>query len=104
MNRTPPIPKVTEEYLRTGATQGNRNQALMNAACQMRDANWEPSKITDILSMRGRQDGLTDSEINATIRSVLSRPARQPIGPIRTNTDQYGPKKHQKMAQKESSN
>ena len=97
MNKTPPIPKVTEEYLRTGATQGNRNQALMNAACQMRDAQWSPAMITDVLSLRGRQDGLTDSEITATIRSVLGRPARQPIGPMRSNVEQYGPKKHQKM-------
>ncbi|PJF24026.1 MAG: hypothetical protein CUN53_19915, partial [Phototrophicales bacterium] len=33
-----PLPKRTEDYLASGATEGNRNTELFQAACQLRDA------------------------------------------------------------------
>ena len=78
------IPQKTEEYLKYGAPEGQRNGALMDAACQLRDAKWEPQRMFEVLHRRGALDGLREAEINATIKSVLSRPPRDEIGHGRT--------------------
>lgn len=80
MNKPGRIPEKTEEYLKQGATEGLRNAALMDAACQMRDARWPKHLIEDLLQKRGSADGLKEAEINATIKSVMSKPPREQIG------------------------
>lgn len=73
------IPSKTEEYLKNGAPEGVRNAALFDAACQLRDARWHKHEINEILVKRGVLDGLTESEVMTTIKSVFNRPERQSI-------------------------
>jgi|GEM_PF-1961703 len=75
----PKIPRKTREYLELGAPEGQRNAELFNAACQLRDANWPLHVMDELLTRRGRLDGLPESEIKACIQSVLKSPARQPL-------------------------
>jgi hypothetical protein len=73
------LPKRTEDYLATGATEGSRNTELFQAACQLRDAGHSQSEAEAQLVPRYVADGCSEKEAVATIRSAYSRPPRDPI-------------------------
>jgi hypothetical protein len=77
-----PLPKRTEDYLAAGATEGNRNTELFQAACQLRDAGHSQSNAEAQLIPRYIADGCSEREAVATIRSVYSRPPRVPIAKL----------------------
>lgn len=82
------IPEKTENYLRNGSIEGERNAALFDAACQLRDARWHRHEIDEILLRRGMLDGLSENEVKQTIKSVFSRPQRQSIETTRDHPKQ----------------
>jgi RecA-family ATPase len=73
------LPRKTVEYLDTGAPEGQRNAALFDAACQMRDAGFSASEAASTLTARAVRDGLGEREAGATISSAWQSPAREPI-------------------------
>jgi RecA-family ATPase len=73
------IPKVTQDYLEFGAPEGQRNDSLLAAACQLRDAGYSVDEAEDILIIRGQTDGLTSSEAMRTIVSAFKREPRDPL-------------------------
>jgi len=73
------LPKRTLEYLRHGASEGTRNDELLAAAVQLRDAKIPEVEVYELCSARASMDGLSESEARATIRSCFNRPARNPI-------------------------
>ena len=56
-----------------GAANGERNQSLFDAACQMRDAGNSQHEIQTALMSRALEDGLDLSEVNKTIVSTEDR-------------------------------
>lgn len=78
--KLPPVPDETTEWITHGSTEGQRNHDLMKHACQMRDAGWPRDYLEDVCTRRALLDGLTDSEIRGTLKSVGTRPPRDPIG------------------------
>ncbi len=81
-----PLPPRTEQYLTSGAYDGNRNAELFAAACQMRDAGYSQSDTERELVARHVADGngnensaSRDKEARATIASAYTQPAREPI-------------------------
>jgi RecA-family ATPase len=60
-----------------GAANGERNESLFQAACQMRDAGKDQHEIQTALMCRALTDGLGVEEVNKTIVSVFKRPARE---------------------------
>lgn len=80
-----PLPPRTEQYLATGAADGQRNAELFAAACQMRDAGRSQSEAERDLIARYVADGAGENpvgrerEARATITSAYKRPAREPI-------------------------
>ena len=81
-----PLPERTELYLTTGASDGNRNQELFAAACQMRDVGYSQSEAENDLIGRYLADGAPsenqdarEREAKATIASAFSQPPRGPI-------------------------
>lgn len=102
-----PLPPRTEQYLASGAYDGNRNAELFAAACQMRDAGYSQSDAERELIPRHVADGngnessaSREKEAQATIVSVFSRPAREPIASprqiaetqVKQLLDRYGQK------------
>jgi RecA-family ATPase len=73
------LPKVTQDYLRDGAAEGERNSSLFDAACQMRDAKIEVEQSGSQLLDRALSDGLSEIEATETINSAYSRAPRTPI-------------------------
>ncbi len=74
-----PLPPRTEQYLVSGATEGNRNAELFSAACQLRDAGYSQSEAEHDLIPRHVASGSTEREARATIQSAYSRSPRDPI-------------------------
>jgi hypothetical protein len=83
-----PLPKRTEDYLVSGATEGSRNTELFQAACQLRDAGHSQSDAEAQLIPRYVADGCSEKEALATIRSVYNRPPRDPIPNPRDQVEQ----------------
>ena len=73
------LPKRTLDYLKTGSIEGSRNEELLQAAIQLRDAQIPEMEVYELCSARAVMDGLPETEAKATIRSCFNRPARQPI-------------------------
>jgi RecA-family ATPase len=73
------LPKVTVDYLTHGATQGERNERLFAATCQLRDAQWPEVEIYNTLTGVAVGDGLTEGEAQRTIQSALQGNARDAI-------------------------
>jgi len=80
------LPKRTETYLTFGAANGNRNQELFAAACQIRDAGYSLIDAERQLIPRHIADGngsesssTREKEAKATIQSAFSQPPREPI-------------------------
>lgn len=65
------LPPETVDYLKHGAAEGSRNEALSKAAMQCRDSGRLGPKWTDLLHARASQDGLGNREIEATLRSCM---------------------------------
>ena len=78
-NGVHPLPRRTEDYLANGAGKGSRNAELFAAACQMRDAGYPLADTERELGPRHIADGSSEHEALATIRSVFSKPPRDPI-------------------------
>jgi hypothetical protein len=81
-----PLPQVTLDYLAHGASNGNRNRALFDAACQFRDAGYSQTEAETELILRHVADVTSDEnptarerEARATIASVYSQSPRDPI-------------------------
>jgi hypothetical protein len=81
-----PLPPRTEQYLASGATNGNRNAELFAAACQMRDAGYSQSDAERELVARHVADGdggenptSREKEARATIASAFRQPPREPV-------------------------
>jgi len=81
-----PLPHITLDYLSCGASNGNRNRALFDAACQFRDAGYSQAEAEADLIPRHMADGTGDEnpaarerEARATITSVYSQSPRDPI-------------------------
>ena len=90
-----PLPPRTEQYLSSGAPTEQRNKELFVAACQMRDAGYGQSEAERDLVTRYVADGngsenpnAREKEAQATIASVYSRPAREPIASSRQTAQQ----------------
>lgn len=73
------LPDRTVAYLQNGAQKGNRNEELLQAACQFRDAGCTEAEAIRELTARATADGLSGHAANATIRSAFSRPPREQI-------------------------
>jgi hypothetical protein len=81
-----PLPQVTLDYLSHGASNGNRNRALFDAACQFRDAGYSQEEAEAQLIPRHVADGsgnenpaTREHEARATIASVYQQSPRDPI-------------------------
>ncbi len=81
-----PLPQITLDYLSCGASNGNRNRALFDAACQFRDAGYSQAEAETELIPRHVADSTGDEnpaarerEARATIASVYSQSPRDPI-------------------------
>ncbi|MCA0453926.1 MAG: DUF927 domain-containing protein [Chloroflexi bacterium] len=83
-----PLPSRTENYLASGTTDGSRNNELFAAACQLRDAGYSQSDTERELIPRHLTSGSSEREGLATIKSVYSRPAREPIAESRQTARQ----------------
>jgi RecA-family ATPase len=75
------LPARTLAYLQNGAQKGNRNEELMAAACQLRDADYSEAEAIEKLIIRATADGLSSKEALSTINSAFSRAPREPSGP-----------------------
>jgi hypothetical protein len=81
----PPLPRVTLDYLAHGATDGTRNNALFDAACQFRDAGYTQAEAEAQLVPRYVADGNGENpssrerEGRATITSAYKRTARDSL-------------------------
>jgi hypothetical protein len=81
-----PLPQITLDYLSHGASNGNRNRALFEAACQFRDAGYRQAEAETQLVPRHVADGTgnenpvaREREARATIASVYRQSPRDPI-------------------------
>jgi hypothetical protein len=81
-----PLPQITLDYLAHGASNGNRNRALFDAACQFRDAGYSQAETEAELIPRHVADGngnenpaAREREARATIASVYGQAPRDPI-------------------------
>ncbi len=72
------LPPVTLDYLAHGVSE-HRNDALMSAGEQCRDARYAKEEMFDQLLSRAMADGLSEKEATKTINSAYSRPSRDPI-------------------------
>jgi RecA-family ATPase len=72
------LPRATEDYLAHGASNGGRNSALFDAACQFRDDRKSFDEAAQTLMQRATADGLARGEALRTIKSAFSRGARKP--------------------------
>lgn len=64
------LPRWIENYLATGAVQGERNATLNKAAWQLFNNGYTNAEVTSILTGRAMSDGLNEREINLTIASA----------------------------------
>lgn len=74
-----PLPKVTEDFLKYGAPKGQRNDALKDAACQIRDARYTEDQCLSLVGPICEQIGLPAVEVRKTVNSIFSQPPRDPI-------------------------
>jgi hypothetical protein len=81
-----PLPPRTEQYLASGAHNGNRNAELFAAACQMRDAGYNQIDAERELIARHVADGdgsenpaAREKKARATIASAYRQPPRDPV-------------------------
>lgn len=73
------LPQRTRTYLEHGSHEGQRNEELLQAAAQIRDAGGSQPEAESLLLSRAIRDGLTEREALQTIRSAFSKSPRSPI-------------------------
>jgi hypothetical protein len=90
-----PLPQVTLEYLSRGASNGSRNKALFDAACQFRDAGYTQAEAEAQLVLRHVADGESgenpaarEREARASITSTYHQSARDPIPSLAQNAQE----------------
>ncbi len=95
MTRSFSLPRRTLDYLANGAPEGTRNEELLQAAIQYRDAGGSHGEAERDLIPRAEADGLCTAEARATIASAYRRPARSGISGRSSYSpvQPYGPKK-----------
>ena len=71
------VPARTLAYLEHGAPKGSRNDELLNAACQFRDAGYSEAEAIEKLIVRATADGLSSKEALSTIHWAFSRAPRE---------------------------
>jgi hypothetical protein len=76
---TAALPKRTQDYLAHETIEGQRNEELLAAACQCRDAGYSAAETETLLLSRANRDGLSEGEARRTIESAFSQPARDPL-------------------------
>jgi len=74
------IPPRTADFMSQGAVEGNRNQELFQAACQLRDTGMAQLDTVAALAPSAVASGLRPSEVQSTVQSAFSRGARNPAG------------------------
>jgi hypothetical protein len=79
MSADRPLPPRTLRYIASGAPEGQRNEELLAAACQCRDAGYSIAETETLLLSRANRDGLSEGEARRTIESAFSQPAREPL-------------------------
>ena len=79
------LPKRTRDYLTNGAPEGQRNEELLQAAAQFRDAGCTQIEAESQLLTRATRDGLTEREVLQTIRSAFSKSPRAPLASSPSN-------------------
>ena len=91
-----PLPPRTEQYLASGASDGQRNSELFAAACQLRDAGYSQAQAESELIARHIADGTgtesqpaREKEARSTVASAYRQPAREPIGSPRENASRH---------------
>jgi len=72
------IPSRTADFISNGASRGNRNEELFNAACQLRDSGVSSGEAYNLLAPSGASSGLRPAELAGTIESAYTRAAREP--------------------------
>ncbi|MBI2926403.1 MAG: hypothetical protein HYY24_11970 [Verrucomicrobia bacterium] len=72
--------RPTRDYLTNGASKGERNARLFDAACQLRDAGLSQHAAEVELIPRATADGLSEPEARAAVASAYRRAPRQPVG------------------------
>jgi RecA-family ATPase len=71
------LPKPLQDYLDFQIHEGDRNEALKNAAMQARDCRWSLEEtMARLLPLAVERDGYPESGARATIKSMYSREAR----------------------------
>lgn len=71
------LPRSVEEYLRGGATEGERNARLFSAACQLRDVDFSETEAYNALAPTAEGGGLSSAECKRTLQSVFAAPKRE---------------------------
>lgn len=80
------LSRATLQFITAGAPEGQRNNALFAAACDMAGNNYDYYTTSQVLTPIARSCGLPNNEIRDTLRSAFSQP-RTPVRPI-TNPKQ----------------
>jgi hypothetical protein len=77
-----PLSRATQDYLNSGdlIPEGNRNNRLFSAACDMAGNGYSQSETEDRLAPIAERSGLDRYEVYSTIRSAFSR-SRNPARP-----------------------
>jgi hypothetical protein len=77
-----PLSRATQDYLNSGdlIPEGNRNNRLFSAACDMAGNGYSQSETEDRLAPIAERSGLDRWEVYSTIRSAFSR-SRSPARP-----------------------
>lgn len=68
------LSKATRDFLQWGAPQGQRNDHLFKAACDMAGNGISEQDAIRELAGAAKRNGLSDSEIRETIRSAYKKP------------------------------
>lgn len=72
------LPKWVEDYLNTGAPQGERNSRLYAVARELFDNGYSYADVERLAGGRAAMDGLPDEEIKTAIRSASNAPRNTP--------------------------
>lgn len=79
-----------QDYLKSPSPPGQRNHDLYVAVRDALQQGWTEYEINDAIASKARMDGLSDFEIQNTIRSAMSRPVE--MKPAMTWTSKIGGK------------
>jgi hypothetical protein len=97
----PKLPAWTLDFLARGTIQGERNNVAFATACQLRDAGYsETEALAMVLEGAARcEPPLLEREVEASVKSAFSRPAREPLSGQRAETVTTAPSEAQPAAE-----